>query len=536
MHKENKKTERSTTSYLIVSSLSASMLFVFTLCFLFVPQWDTNDDIAMSMIAHGYGGAIAPGSPNIVFSNLLWGHLVRLIPEIHGVLGYSIATLSVLVTTGAVVLYCMLRLGIGYIASLSALVLMLVRPVLFPQFTINAGLLMVATILCWSCYLQYGDKRAITVGCLLAFFSYLIRAPEFFLVFIVALPLLSWRKLFLHKYAKISLSLLILMISSAMIIDRQAYQGEEWELFNELNPVRAAFTDYDAGELLKKQPEILQLYGYSTNDIDLITNWFFVDPSIANPQALSAMLAEIGPLATQTNALTNAWVGVKTLWHPTLLATILAALILTILNPSWRVAASWGLCVLAVFIIGLLGRPGILRVYGPLTCLLLVAPLLNWQISDWRRQFAVVVLFVAALVNSYHVFSESEKTHLFSKQVREAFTYLPNGLLFAWGGVLPYEAMYPVLANSSLTVSYRYYSLGTFTLAPFTVAYTEEKAGRGMINLLTREKGIRIVLSPEQLKMLDIYCKEHLRGKLKELSNQQYMKINVSQIQCAVTL
>ena len=38
------------------------------------------------MIAHGYGIATV-GSANILFSNVLWGHLVQLIPEINGVLG-----------------------------------------------------------------------------------------------------------------------------------------------------------------------------------------------------------------------------------------------------------------------------------------------------------------------------------------------------------------------------------------------------------------------------------------------------------------
>ena len=98
-------------------------------------RWETNDDVAMSMVAHGYGVA-AFGSPNLIFSNVLWGYLVRAVPQINGTLGYSTVTLCVLIIVGAIVLFGLYRLGAGYIAPMSMLALLLARPVLFPQFTL----------------------------------------------------------------------------------------------------------------------------------------------------------------------------------------------------------------------------------------------------------------------------------------------------------------------------------------------------------------------------------------------------------------
>lgn len=296
-------------------SLATAAIFVLLLCLFFAPRWETNDDVAMSMVAHGYGLA-AVGSPNLIFSNVLWGYLVRAIPEINGVLGYSIATLSVLITVGTVVIYGLFRIGLGYVACLSALVLILVRPVLFPQFTINAGLLLVGTIICWQLYAQQNDRRALVAGCLLAFLSYLVRSQEFLLILFVALPWLPWRALLLHRSAKIALLALVSAIAVSEVIDHQAYQGDEWKAYNELNPVRAPFTDYGAGRHLELRPDILERHGYSINDIDLISSWFFVDSDVANPHDLQAMLTELGPLPTQGNALTNAWAGVQTLWDP----------------------------------------------------------------------------------------------------------------------------------------------------------------------------------------------------------------------------
>jgi hypothetical protein len=55
----------------LLAFLSVATIII-SLCFAFNPVWQTNDDAVMSMIAHGYGLA-EYGSPNLVFSNVLWG-------------------------------------------------------------------------------------------------------------------------------------------------------------------------------------------------------------------------------------------------------------------------------------------------------------------------------------------------------------------------------------------------------------------------------------------------------------------------------
>jgi hypothetical protein len=334
------------------------VFIVFILCFFFPPKWETNDDVGMSMIAHGYGIATV-GSVNILFSNVLWGFIVRLIPEINGVQGYSVATLGILVTVGGIVIWSLVRRGVGHVACLSVLTLILTGPVVFPQFTINAGLLFIGAILCWHMYLQEHGQRALFAGCILAYLSFLVRWPEFLLVFIVALPLLPWRALLLQRPGKYAILALVISIAISAVIDNQAYRSDEWKSFNELNPARAAFTDYGAGKILKNRSEILEHNGFSSNDIDLISGWFFVDANIANPEALQSMLSEIGPLSAQGNSLTNALAGLQAMLHPRLLASLLAALTLAFLIPNLKLATSWGLCVLVVFALGLIGRPAI---------------------------------------------------------------------------------------------------------------------------------------------------------------------------------
>lgn len=523
----------------LVCSLFIATSLIFLLCFFFAPKWETNDDVGMSMIAHGYGIA-TKSSPNILFSNIFWGRFIQIIPKIGSVLGYSTATMGVLVVFGFIVVHYLLRLGNGVIIGILMLLLIMARPVLFPQFTINAGLLFIGATLCWNLYHRKKDRLTLGAGCLLAFLSFLVRSTEFFLVLFVALPLLPWRALFFDRAAKIAMAMLVLAIIAAALVDNSAYQGIEWEAFNILNPARAPFTDYGAGELLKKHPEILNRYGYTRNDIDLMTNWFFVDQDIANPNILHAMLKELGPLPAQSNAFTNAWAGLHALWSPTLLISVVAALLLAIIRPNRRIAYSWGLCVVVVFGLGLLGRPGILRVYIPLISLLLLCPFLYGNFLCLRRRICMAVLFFAALGNTYNVCSEANFFQNVTEQVRQELVHFPGYPVVIWGATFPYDAVYPVLGASDSAMLFRHYGLGTSTLAPYTVAYAEQKKGHGLIEMLTEEEGISVMANSAHLQMLSLYCEQRLHGRLKTLSNQkfsstmQYGIIEINRLRCQV--
>jgi hypothetical protein len=421
----------------LVWSFLVSAIFVFALCFLFDPRWETNDDVGMSMVAHGYGIA-AVGMPNLVFSNVVWGYLVRAIPQINGVLGYSIATIGVLVSVGMVTLHALRKLGFGWLVSLFALTLLLARPVLFPQFTINAGLLTVGAIVCWHIYVQKKNRRALLTGCLLAFCGYIVRSHEFLLVLLIALPLLPWVKLARDRTAQASALALLLAIGVSAFVDYQAYRSDDWQAFNELNLARAPITDFGAGVLLQNHPEILARYGFTQDDISLLSTWFFVDPKIAAPASLNAMVKELGPRRTQSDSFMNGWIGIKTLAHPVLPPGFLAALLLLLALPNRKLVATWAFCLSGIFALGMLGRPGILRVYIPLMSLLLIAPFLQMTQGVLRQSLAQGVIVLAAVFNTTAVFSESRAAQLVSDQIRRDLRGFPEEPVVVWGGRFPF--------------------------------------------------------------------------------------------------
>ena len=518
-----------------------SVGLVLLLCSLSSPIFETNDDVHLSMIAHGYGIATT-GSPRLVYSNVLWGYLIRLVPAIWGVLGYSLITLGILVVVGAVVIRSVLATGIGLAGAVAILTLVVARAVLIPQYTINAGLLMVAAVVCWRRFEKQGSdgRVALSAGCVLAFCSFLVRSQAFLLVLGVALPLLPWRSLWLRRDAKVALILLVVAIGASSLLDHLAYRGAEWAAFNRFNVVRIPYNDYGAADHLKDRPKILRRYGYSANDVDLITDWFFEDPGIADPEKLKSMLRELGPLAFQAGSLEKAWKGVSELASSDkLLAIVLAAAFLAVMRPRWRVFGVWGLCLGALFTLGLMGRPGVTRVYVPLVGLLVLAPFLDdggalLDSTKVRRWAVIGVVLVASFLNAHTVLGNSRDLRRWSEAVRAGLGDFPSDGVVVWAGNFPYEAVYPVLGSSPNFRNLHLYLLDDFTLAPYTVATAARKSGRGFLDQLVDEPGVAVVVNDYGAELLGTYCRDNLHGIFDVPVNRDYGQVQVTTFRCRV--
>ena len=521
---------RSATLALIVTAI-----FIGALCVALGPSWETNDDTAMAMVAHGYGLA-AYGSPHLIFSNVVWGHLVRAIPSIGGVSGYALATVACLVMIGWSTLYFLRPLGAPDVVTLLAVVLLLARPTLFPQFTLNAGLLTVAAIIGWRVHARDGDVGSLLAACVLAFLGYLIRGMEFILVLAVGLPLLPWRALRQERRMQIAIMLLGVAIITAAVVDRWSYHDAQWTAFSDLNLIRAQFTDFGADARLLQRPEIMTRYGYSENDVHLIGSWFFVDSRIADPVALNAILAELGLVPLQTGSIRSGLAALETLAAPKLLPLLFPALVLLALAPRRSVVLSWLFCLVALFAIGMAGRPGVLRIYVPLLTLLLVAPLVVGQLADdLRRRIAACALLVALSVNAYMLIPEALAAKQKIWQVRNDIQLLPDEPIVTWGAHFPFEYAFPPLAKDLAVRAPKFYGLGVFTLAPFSVASAEAAAGRGMIERLQSAAGVSIIASPNEIELLRTYCRERLSGRSREIATRRTPSFIIYQLQCEKT-
>jgi hypothetical protein len=194
----------------------------------------------------------------------------------------------------------------------------------------------------------------------------------------------------------------------------------------------------------------------------------------------------------------------------------------------------WTLCLVAFFALGMLGRPGVLRVYIPVLSLLIIAPFFikgSWLRTQNTilRRLVQGMIFIVAISNTTTVFSKSKAAQINAEKDRCNFYNFPNNPIVVWGSAFPFENIYPVLKQPDGVLKYKLYGLGVFTLAPFSRAYFEQKNGRGFLDLLLSKTGVPLM---ENKQSLNIYCKEHFQGILKELAIHQYGHVRVTQLRC----
>lgn len=509
-------------------ALAVPVLTVIAVCSLFTPHWETNDDVAMSMIAHGYG-AIASASPKIFFSNVLWGYLVWAMPNLGGIPGYSIVTLLSLIAAGSGILYAVLRLGSDSLCAVACVVMILVHTTLTPQFTINAGILTVGAICFALAYSKLGEAHMLILALILGFAGLLVRTAEFLFVLGVALPFLPFRLLRNDSFTKLALAIFLIAAGSAVYADMLAYRGPEWQAFNELNGIRTSFTDYGVGTVLKAKPEILARYGYSASDIDLISGFFFLDPQLADPSSLRSMLDELGS-RTNFASLNNAAKALSALFKGELLPLSGAVFVLTLLYRSPRHLLTILLFVAGIVMMGLLGRPGVTRIYYAPLAFLIIVPIVGAPRSPSQRSGARIVLSLALLASAYLAISKSQAIEKAMRNIGHSLPYLTETPIIAWGGAFPYSLVYPVLSRP-LPIQIR--SLGSFSLAPYSRLVTDEGGYANALNQIKSGAVVHFSASPIAMQKFAIYCQERLRCLPLITEDRTHSKLlNLYRVQC----
>jgi len=515
---------------------------IVAMCSIFDPFWTSNDDVVMSMIAHGYGVA-SQSSPNLLFSNVLWGYLVSSLPSINGVVGYSWMTLTMLLFVAWSMLYFLNRLEVSPILVILVVPLIVMRVICAPQFTILAGLLAVSAVIGWIAYFRTSSRAILLVATLLGFAGYLIRSDEFWFVMLVSLPLFPWKTLVKDRYFLVCIATLAICMSGAGLADRYAYSSPTWQEFKKFDRIRVLLTDFGVGDALLKDSERLQRFGYSKNDLNLLVNWFYVDTTLTDTEKLDEMLEEVGLLDTlQGNYQSGlAWKAIYSLTDMALLPFGIVILGLFMLVPR-RGAVFIAIAIfLGVLIaLGLLGRPGVLRVYYPPLAMLAVAPLLfgsTLQRGSLSLKMAAGLLFLSCALVVVNVFPENQKKSAYNKRVKADMLSLQAHkdkfpYYVAWAYFFPYEFGYSLLSPPS---DLRLYALSAFTNAPFSVAFNEGEHGRDLPSLLRSGRPIPVIASKFQYKILSVWCRERFHQELKVKPVRNLGTFNMYLVSCETT-
>lgn len=467
------------------------------------------------MRAHGYG-AFETASPALQWGNIIWGYIVYNTPSINGILGYTIAAITLLFIATFAILYFGIESKVGHLSSLAilaAVLLVFMRPIMFPQFTINAGMLGIAGVFSLVAYSRQNKILILVAAFLLLYLGWIVRSNQLILILIISLPLLQLQVLMKDRKFCIAIFILVLFVIISEILNYHYYSSLEWGFFSTFQEARVYWMDYGGFSRLRNQPEFIKNYGLSINDVNLLSSWFFVDAKIADPEILNKMRMELGPIIKEPLSSSIVIEVFKPLISTSLAPVFILAFVLLLLFPSRNLLLSWFIACSALLYLGYLGRPGILRVYIPVFSLLVLAPLFinafQNNYSIYRYVVAFFLIFTALVWNTSILSIQHSNYKRLSEQAQLDFNTVSVAKSFVvWGSALPYEIIYPVLGRSHILDSVKLYQLGTSTLNPFSNVQTAEVSGVGLVKKLLSEKGLLFNAGQDQMDMLELYCEQ----------------------------
>lgn len=497
----------------------------------FPPIWETNDDVGMSMLAHGYG-IIAEPTPKLIFSNVLWGYFAQALDFLPWIKGYSLASQLMQTAACCALVVGLIRLDLPLCGVASLGVMLFFPTLLMPQFSLLAGFLALASIVsvrAWA--LHPREALPLILAAVLMFFALLVRAQQAILMLLIFLPLAPWKAMFKTRgaHAIIAGGLLVLVMATAF--DHLAYSSDGWVLFDSMNVARAPYTDFAAASQLLERPDILKQYRFSENDLRLVESWFFVDPQLANPIALNSMAAELEVSSLLDGAATRVFVAMQALYSPRVLPLTLVGLFTIALRPSLKAAICWMLALLVFCGLGILGRPGIVRIYIPVMALLVIAPLLVPQkiLRPMHSYWITAGFLVTAIVTTLNATKVHAMRLKQSDTYQQAFLDMPEEMIFVWGASLPYQLIYPVVGEQP---QQSIYALGGFTLAPVSTSVQAERNGMGFLSQLSSHKGVPLLASKYSASLLGRYCEQRLNTTMSTVNTEDFGALNITWYSC----
>lgn len=255
---------------------------------LFTPFYQTNDDIAMRLLAEGN---FVPGDeplPFLMFINVILGKVMALAYQLTtAVPWYDLILGGSMLVAGAALVSVWIGSGklheIVWAALLAAFFLL--PNFVSVQFSLAgmgcaaAGVALIAT----------GRPR---LGVALFFLGSLIRFEGAVLIAIegaaLALPLLVTRgrdaeDRVPRRKAIVAAALAMLLAAGAFVVNQTAYRRSSgWQDFYEYNLLRSRLNEYITPERLTGDaiPRLTKEVGWTNNDFALFRDWFFTDPQL----------------------------------------------------------------------------------------------------------------------------------------------------------------------------------------------------------------------------------------------------------------
>lgn len=503
--------------YLKLLPYAIGFILLFAFLFGSCPFWLTNDDVSMAMIANGTGIAAEP-SPRLVLTNIAWGYLIGWLPSVGGIQPYTLMTYLALGLSYLAVLYALARSRANPWLAAPVLLIVFVPTLVYPQYTLVAGYLACAG--CVLVCLPAAAQSRFTIGLAgaLLVLSGLVRADETLLVVLVAVPLClgCWSATAdtgIRRRWLIALTLAGVAFVGFQLWDLHVFSAGSWQRFGETYTLRTALTDFNVDNYYATHEYPLRHAGYTPNDLRMFSDWFYVDPTVFSVDSLTRLTGEV-PFSGRLSAnLRLAATVLVPFTDPQVLVLCLAILFIALYHGRQRHYLAGILILLGIMLLLLLlGRPGVTRIYVPALAVLALAGLMQPATDEEHRHvFPVLAMLVCAVGLLMAVRNQNQVDIRRSDAVQAATRHLPNDpMLVIWGADYPYTDEYLPFDPPQAAPTFRIYSLGEYSLAPYSLdSLYRDTRGKGLVQALLAGQSFDFIATGQELNHLNWYFKQH---------------------------
>ena len=239
------------------------------LCVFFQPIWYRNDDLVIAFLSKGLGYSDNPIYTTYDTSIIL-NYLYSIIPNIFNILSYSIVQYALIFISINIILQKIIINSAKKIVTMTLFTMITLPTLLYPTFTLTAAWVTIASLMICRQAIKERHNWKLVFGTLFLIISSLIRDEVTLVIFLIFLISLYINKEQI-EFSRTQIGIIIVTLIAVFItqyINRNAYSSEQFQFGqNFTKNVTYPINDYGADILLENNPQIINKYGYSINDI-----------------------------------------------------------------------------------------------------------------------------------------------------------------------------------------------------------------------------------------------------------------------------
>ena len=266
----------------------------------------------------------------------------------------------------------------------------------------------------------------------------------------------------------------------------------------------------------------------------MLQRWGFVGKDLTDPKRLQPAIDALGAPEHPNGFVAGAWSGLSKTFDPALVWLTVASVAALLVARSGPVVGAWLVFLCAIAALGAIGRPGVERVYVPVYLTLAGAAMMVIGRPRGPALWALVAsLSVCVMAYAPRAMESAEgNRQLFSRNAA-AMKSLDGMTVVAWGWWIFYERSYPAWGQIPQS-SVRIIGLNPYTYAPYSVAESEETAGRGVLSRIDSPEGALFVSTDGNYPLLMAYLQGRYNWRISVDEVASYPLFKVSLVRRAI--